>query len=65
MTDRREQEVLSALMDQRKKIYDLAQVRKAMGGFDANADAVQAILGALSAILDYEITMAVIEKKRR
>lgn len=64
MTDRRDQETLSALIDQRDKIYHLSQVRRAMGGFDANADAIQAVLAAISAILDYEITRAEKEKRR-
>ena len=61
----RAQETLSALIEQREKIYHLSQIRKSMGGFDANADAIVAILGAISAILDYEITKAEGDKRRR
>jgi hypothetical protein len=62
MTDRRAQETLTALIKERTKVYDLMQVRRAMGGFDANAEAIMTILSAISAILDYEITKAEKEK---
>lgn len=50
-----DQGTITQLMAQRDKVFNLLQVRKALGSFDANSDALVALNEAVLTVLNYLI----------
>lgn len=57
------QKALTHLMEQREKVFAQTQARRAMGGFDANAETIMVLLTAISAIMDYLVLKGEAEKR--
>lgn len=49
---------LTELIRQRDRLFGLLQERRALGGFDANAGSIVAIMESLLAVMSYEIALS-------
>lgn len=57
------QKRLHDLIEARERAFTLLQVRKTLGGFDTNAEAIIVLLEIVLASVNYQITLAEEKKK--